>query len=251
MKSKFLTVIASLLLAASISVGSADAASKTHTVQKGETLYRIATKYNISVDELKRLNSLTSNTIKTNQKLIVENKAAASKSVSSINSTIAPKPAAPKPPAEKPAPKPVAPAPKPETKPDLPQTPAADFNKLMNQVIETAMPLQGIPYVWAGVTPSGFDCSGFIYYVYNEAGVKVPRLDTIGFFNRSVFIKDPELGDLLFFQNTYRPGISHIGIYLGEDQFIHAGDKGIEISSLKSSYWNTRFMGYKRFKDVY
>lgn len=244
MKRTVLTLMASFMLAASISVASADAASKTHTVQKGETLYRIATKYNISVDELKRLNSLTSNTIKTNQKLIVENKATKPKSVSSINSTTVPKPV------EKPAEPSTKPEAIPDAKPEQPKAPAADFTQLMNQVIETAMPLQGIPYVWAGVTPEGFDCSGFIYYVYNKAGVKVPRLDTIGIFNRSVFIKEPELGDLLFFQNTYRPGISHIGINLGEGKFIHAGDKGIEIASLESSYWNTRFMGFKRFKDV-
>ncbi|PIC64458.1 hypothetical protein CSV79_06655 [Sporosarcina sp. P13] len=229
MKKTALAAIASLMLASSISVGSVSASSKTYTVQPGDTLYRIATQYKITVDELKRLNSLTSNTIRVNQKLVVENKATTSKTVSSINSLQDSK--------------------LPTAKPNI-QNSVTNNSALMNKVIDTAMPLQGIPYLWAGVTPAGFDCSGFIYYVYNKAGVKVPRLDTIGFFNRSVFVTDPVVGDLLFFQNTYRPGISHIGIYLGDNKFIHAGDKGIDIASLDSSYWNLRFMGYKRFRDI-
>ncbi|AXH98371.1 peptidoglycan endopeptidase [Sporosarcina sp. PTS2304] len=229
MKKTALAALASLMLAASISVGSANAASKTYTVQPGDTLYKVATQHKITVDELKRLNSLTSNSIKVNQKLIVENKATGSKTVSSINSLHSAKPTI-------------------DTTNN--QNSVTDNSELMNRIIDTAMPLQGIPYVWAGVTPAGFDCSGFIYYVYNKAGVKVPRLDTIGFFNRSVFITEPVEGDLLFFQNTYRPGISHIGIYLGDNKFIHAGDKGIAIASLDSSYWNLRFMGYKRFIDI-
>lgn len=228
MKKIALAAIASLLLATSISVGSVAAASKTHIVKAGETLYKISTQYKITVTELKRLNSLTSNDIKVKQKLIVENKANSSKSVSSTNSlgTLS--------------------STKPVTQPNVSTTSQALGKKL----VEITQPLLGTPYVWAGSTPAGFDCSGFIYYAFNQAGVKVPRLDTIGFFNRSLFIKDPVVGDLLFFQNTYRPGISHIGIYLGDNKFIHAGTKAIEIASLDSSYWNSHFMGFKRFVDV-
>ncbi|ARD48996.1 C40 family peptidase [Sporosarcina sp. P33] len=232
MKKIALTAIASLMLATSISVGSVAAASKTHIVQPGETLYKISTQYKITVTELKRLNSLTSNNIKVKQKLIVENKVNSSKAVSSTNSFTG-----------------TLSSSKPVTQPKTLVT-SAPSNALSTRLVDIAMPLQGIPYVWAGVTPSGFDCSGFIYYTFNQAGVKVPRLDTIGFFNRSVFVKDPSVGDLLFFQNTYRPGISHIGIYLGDNKFIHAGVKEIEIASLDSSYWNTRFMGFKRFTDI-
>lgn len=229
MKKLAFAAIASLMLATSISVGSVAAASKTHVVQAGETLYKISTQYKISVPELKRLNSLTSNTIKVKQKLIVENKITSSQSVSSTNSfqgSIS---------SSKPVTKPVA--------PPISQS-------LGQNLVNITTPLLGIPYVWAGATPAGFDCSGFIHYAFNQAEVKVPRLDTIGFYNRSVFIKDPVVGDLLFFQNTYRPGISHIGIYLGDNEFIHAGTKGIEIASLESSYWNLHFMGFKRFVDV-
>ena len=229
MKKLALAAIASLMLATSISVGSVAAASKTHVVQAGETLYKISTQYKITVTELKRLNSLTSNDIKVKQKLIVENKVTSSQAVSSTNSfqgSLS---------SSKPVTKPIAP---PVSQP------------LGQNLVDITMPLLGIPYVWAGATTAGFDCSGFIHYAFNQADVKVPRLDTIGFYNRSVFIKDPVVGDLLFFQNTYRPGISHIGIYLGDNKFIHAGTKGIEIASLESSYWNLHFMGFKRFVDI-
>ncbi|PID02647.1 hypothetical protein CSV67_08430 [Sporosarcina sp. P2] len=228
MKKIALAAIASFLLATSISVGSVAAASKTHVVQAGDTLYKISNQYKITVTELKRLNSLTSNDIKVKQKLIVENKATSSKTVSSTNSlgTLS--------------------SSKPVTQPNTSITSQALGKKL----VDITQPLLGTPYVWAGVTPAGFDCSGFIFYAFNEAGVKVPRLDTIGFYNRSLFIKDPVVGDLLFFQNTYRPGISHIGIYLGDNKFIHAGTKAIEVASLDSSYWNAHFMGFKRFVDV-
>ncbi|ARJ39742.1 hypothetical protein SporoP8_13165 [Sporosarcina ureae] len=228
MKKIALAAIASLLLATSISVGSVAAASKTHIVQAGDTLYKISNQYKITVTELKRLNSLTSNNIKVKQKLIVENKVNSSQAVSSTNSLGS------------------LSSNKPVTKPNVTTTSQALGQKL----VDITQPLLGTPYVWAGSTPSGFDCSGFIYYAFNQADVKVPRLDTIGFFNRSLFIKDPVVGDLLFFQNTYRPGISHIGIYLGDNKFIHAGTKAIEIASLDSSYWNSRFMGFKRFVDV-
>ena len=236
MKKIAMAAVASLMLATSISVGSAAAASKTHVVQAGETLYKISNQYKITVTELKRLNSLTSNDIKVKQKLIVENKVNSSKAVSSTNSLHGSLSSS------KPVTKPSIPV----VKPSVPVT-----NQALGQnPVDITMPLLGTPYVWAGVTTAGFDCSGFIYYAFNKADVKVPRLDTIGFYNRSVFIKDPVVGDLLFFQNTYRPGISHIGIYLGDNKFIHAGMKEIEIASLDSSYWNLHFMGFKRFVDV-
>ncbi|WP_153732447.1 C40 family peptidase [Sporosarcina obsidiansis] len=230
MKKTALAFIASLMLATSISVGSADASTKTYVVKPGDTLWKVANQHKLTVAELKSLNKLTADSIKVNQKLVVENKSTAAKTVSSINSLHDTKPTV--------------------DKPVVSTKPSAGSSALMNKVVDIAMPLQGTPYVWAGVTPNGFDCSGFIYYVYNQAGVKIPRLDTIGMYDRSISIKDPVIGDLLFFENTYRPGISHIGIYLGDSKFIHAGTNGIEVSSAESPYWSQRFLGYKRFKDI-
>lgn len=229
MKKIALTTLASLMLASSISIGSVFATTNTYVVQPGDTLYRVATQHNLTVDELKQLNSLTSNSINVNQKLIVAKNASPIKTVSSVNSLHDSNPSDGK---------------------KNSQQGVTEHTLLMNKLVDISTSFMGVPYVWGGVTPAGFDCSGFIYYVHNKAGITVPRLDTIGFFNRSVFVTDSVAGDLLFFQNTYRPGISHIGIYLGDNKFVHAGTKGIEVASLDSAYWNLRFMGFKRFKDV-
>ncbi|WP_242216758.1 NlpC/P60 family protein [Bacillus cereus group sp. BfR-BA-01380] len=102
----------------------------------------------------------------------------------------------------------------------------------------------GMPYVWGSASPSngGFDCSGFISYVYG-----VGRQDVAGYWNSTTHISDPQPGDLVFFQGTYKAGPSHIGIYAGNGQMIHAGDSGIGYSSLSSSYNQQHFLGYGRF----
>ncbi|MBW3114367.1 LysM peptidoglycan-binding domain-containing protein [Bacillus sp. MCCB 382] len=113
-------------------------------------------------------------------------------------------------------------------------------------VITQAKLLLGTPYVWGGTTPAGFDCSGFIYYVHKQAGQTMKRYSSEGYYSRSYYVDSPKPGDLVFFENTYKKGISHLGIYLGENQFIHAGDNGVEITSLSDSYWSSKFDGFKR-----
>lgn len=111
-------------------------------------------------------------------------------------------------------------------------------------VIGKAQQYLGLPYVWGSASPSngGFDCSGFISYVFG-----VGRQDVAGYWNSVSKVSSPQPGDLVFFQGTYKPGPSHIGIYVGNDQMIHAGDKGIAYSSLSSSYNQKHFLGYGRF----
>ncbi len=101
-----------------------------------------------------------------------------------------------------------------------------------------------MPYVWGSASPSngGFDCSGFISYVYG-----VGRQDVAGYWNSVSKVSSPQPGDLVFFQGTYKAGPSHIGIYVGNGQMIHAGDKGIAYSSLSDSYNQKHFLGYGRF----
>lgn len=113
-------------------------------------------------------------------------------------------------------------------------------------VVPQAKLLLGTPYVWGGTTPAGFDCSGFIYYVHKQAGQTLKRYSSEGYYSRSYYVDSPKPGDLVFFENTYKKGISHLGIYLGDHQFIHAGDNGVEVTSLSDSYWSSKFDGFKR-----
>ncbi len=114
-------------------------------------------------------------------------------------------------------------------------------------VLTQAKMLLGTPYVWGGTTPSGFDCSGFIYYVHKQSGQTIKRYSSEGYYSRSFYVNTPKPGDLVFFENTYKKGISHLGIYIGDNQFIHAGDNGVEVTSLSDSYWSSKFDGFKRF----
>ncbi|QIW18563.1 C40 family peptidase [Bacillus thuringiensis serovar andalousiensis] len=111
-------------------------------------------------------------------------------------------------------------------------------------VIGKAQGYLGLPYVWGSASPSngGFDCSGFISYIFG-----VGRQDVAGYWNSVSKVSSPQPGDLVFFQGTYKPGPSHIGIYVGNGQMIHAGDKGIAYASLSSSYNQKHFLGYGRF----
>lgn len=106
----------------------------------------------------------------------------------------------------------------------------------------------GVPYVWAGRSPGGFDCSGFVFYVFDQMGYGLPRMAD-GQFEVGVPVSRRELqpGDLVFF-STYEPGPSHVGIYLGNDQFIHAssGAGYVTVTSLSSSYYRERYLGARR-----
>jgi peptidoglycan DL-endopeptidase LytE len=121
-----------------------------------------------------------------------------------------------------------------------------ELNQSSN-VVDVAKKYIGTPYAWGGTSPSGFDCSGFIYYVFNQAGTKISRTNTGGYYNKSTAISNPKPGDLVFFKNTYKAGISHMGIYLGNGEFIHASDSGVEVSKLSNTYWSPKFAGYRTF----
>lgn len=115
-----------------------------------------------------------------------------------------------------------------------------------DQLIKDAKALLGTPYVWGGSSTKGFDCSGFIYYVYNKSGKGLTRTSAEGYYSRSYYVDKPQPGDLVFFENTYKKGISHVGIYLGNNEFIHAGNDKVEISSLTNTYYKKHFESFKR-----
>ena len=116
----------------------------------------------------------------------------------------------------------------------------------MNKLIAESKKLIGIKYVFGGTTINGFDCSGFIYYAFNKAGHKIGRYSAAGYYDRSYYVNTPKPGDLVFFENTYKKGISHLGIYIGNNQFINADNSGVRIVSLDNSYYKKHFSAFKR-----
>ena len=110
---------------------------------------------------------------------------------------------------------------------------------IRNQIVTEAKKHLGVPYAWGGSTPSGFDCSGYVQYVLQQCGITVPRTTELqAQVGTPVSKSNLRPGDLVFLQNTYRAGISHVGIYIGNNQMIHASSsKGVTISDLTSSYY--------------
>ena len=105
----------------------------------------------------------------------------------------------------------------------------------------------GYPYVWGGSSPAtSFDCSGFVSYVYNQCGWNFGRLSAQGIYNICTRTNNPQPGDLVFFKGTYdTPGISHVGIYVGDGWMLHCGDP-ISYTNLNSAYWQSYFYAYGR-----
>ena len=133
------------------------------------------------------------------------------------------------------------------------EIPELDIEVLLrNRIAELAQKYLGVPYKAAGVTPDGFDCSGFVYFIYREAaGMEVSR-STVGIWTsgKSITLAKVRPGDVLVF-TTVRAGASHAGIVLENDPkgivFIHAASQGsktgVIISNMNESYYKTRFMG--------
>ena len=112
----------------------------------------------------------------------------------------------------------------------------------------TALSLRGAPYRSGGGDPNGFDCSGFVRYVYQQHGVAMPREVREQYrVGKTVDRGDLEPGDLVFFSTT-APGASHVGIIVGGDQFVHApSERGVvRVENLSAQYWASRYVGAKR-----
>ena len=116
-------------------------------------------------------------------------------------------------------------------------------------IYKEAQKYVGTPYVWGGSTPeTGFDCSGYVCWVYNQNGYNVGRTTANGLWNKSqhIFETEAKPGDLVFFEGTYdTPGKSHVGIYLGNGMMVSAGDP-IKYANIHSSYWQKYLSGFGR-----
>ncbi|MCA1060873.1 LysM peptidoglycan-binding domain-containing protein [Rossellomorea aquimaris] len=189
-----------------------DNSKTSYTVKSGDTLSYIGALYGVTVSSLKSWNGLSSDFLSVGQVLTLNGSASS------------------------------------EVKPSAPES-SSSFS--VNKLLSEATSHMGTPYVWGGSSVGGFDCSGFIYYVFKQAGAQgIQRLSSEGYYNRSYYVNQPQPGDIVFFENTYKKGISHLGIYLGNNEFIHAGDNGVQVSSLNNSYWKSKFDGFKRFYEL-
>ncbi|WP_042374136.1 C40 family peptidase [Neobacillus jeddahensis] len=246
--------------------------TSSYSVVSGDSLSVIAKKNNISVDQLKQANQLTSDIIRVGQLLIIPN------GQSGINDAPSPTPAVTtielndvqknlkalgyfavsatttsgnEDQSTKQAVKtfqgdyglPVT------GNADQATTTAIEHAMVKKSLINDTSRYLGVPYVWGGTTPSGFDCSGFVYYMFKQQGINMTRNTSAGLNNTGIPIDRSHLqpGDLVFFAVNTTGTISHVGFYLGDNQFISAtSSKGIAAASIDSSYWGKYYVGAKR-----
>ena len=133
--------------------------------------------------------------------------------------------------------------------PEIPeQTTVRASNEVASNAVVYAKQMLGKPYMYAGDSPAGFDCSGLVKYSYGRAGIWLPR-DTKAQHRMSVLVSMHSLreGDLLFFDQEGRKK-SHVGIYLGDGRFIHAPSSGgkVRIDSMNAEYWKKHFVEARR-----
>ena len=125
-------------------------------------------------------------------------------------------------------------------------------NAAGSDVVAYAMQFVGAPYVWGGADPTGFDCSGFTQYVYRPFGIELPRIAADQYSEQyGTIIADPNAlqpGDLVFFVNTFEPGISHVGIYIANGDIVQAMSPGagVAIGNLREDYWAQHYYGALR-----
>ncbi|MBM7601591.1 cell wall-associated NlpC family hydrolase [Virgibacillus halotolerans] len=119
-----------------------------------------------------------------------------------------------------------------------------------SDIVSTAQSLVGTPYTFGGTTTAGFDSSGFINYVFAQEGISLNRTHADMWASNGTFVDNPSVGDVVFFENTYKSGVSHSGIYIGNNQMIHAGTEktGVEVTNMGYDYWQDHYIGAKSFK---
>jgi LysM repeat protein len=191
-----------------LKVGTTSSTGSSYIVQSGDTLSAIAKRYNTTVNALMSENNLASDVIYVGQKLNV------SLSGSSTTGETTKSP-----------------------------------SQVKQELVKDSFNYIGVPYVWGGSTPAGFDCSGFVSFMFAQHGINIPRTTSADYYTMGTSVARGNLavGDLVFF-GVNRPGeVSHVGFYVGNNEFISATtSKGIAVYSLDNSYWSQYYMGAKR-----
>jgi len=197
--------------------------STYYTVKDGDNLWNIARKHNTTVDKLVKLNGLKSDALKPGMRLLVNSQA-------TTTGNITPSRAATR-----------------VVKP----LPSRSGSAITGQdIVALGAKYLGTPYVYGGSSPGGFDCSGFVSYVYRQYGYQLPRT-AAGMAGVGTIINKENLqcGDLVLFQGTAGSGITHVGIYVGSGQFIHSSSgrrRGVVYSSIYDSYYTAHYYGGRR-----
>lgn len=194
----------------------AGAAAQTHVVRRGDTLSSIARRHSVSAASLAAINDLANpDRLYPGQRLAIRRTTNLPPHRRVVSASAQP----------------------------------SRGQKWGSSLLASAFRHMGVRYAWGGMSPRGFDCSGFIGYVMRSVGVLLPRTAAELYVSgRPVPTDQLRVGDIVFFETT-RPGPSHAGIYIGNDQFIHAssGFGRVTVTSMDYPYYKPRYMGARRF----
>lgn len=216
-------------------------APSAYVVRRGDTLYSLARIFGVTVEALQQANGLASpNQIRAGQVLLIPHRAAS-------RAPESPQPSRPQTPAVRPLPPTVYTTPRP-MRGHRGEEPAPAREMVIHRITTMALEFVGAPYMWGGTTRDGFDCSGLVYTLYSPYVSDLPR-GSYGQFTVGTPVErtDLESGDLVFF-TTYAAGASHVGVYLGDGQFVSAvwGAHRVQVNRLDEFYWGDRYIGARR-----